>query len=364
LLATLFTNYESMTNQSNKPEPTQPTPGSIPGPSQVPQGYFVPMPTSEPEDEINLLDLWRVLVNFKRLIAAVVFVCVVVSVVYAFSITPVYRAEVLLAPAGKEGGNNSGIGAFASQFGGLASLAGISVGGGGGIETTIATLKSRKFITRFISDLNLKPILFENQWDDKKNQWIIGEPSLYSKIKSSIITQTEKRLPSGLVSVEPSGGEVYNKFGTDMLNVSQNKKTLLVTVSIEWKNPQQSADWANALVKRLNDELRQNTINEAERSIAYLTEQISQTSLSELQNVMYRIIEEHTKIITLAKVNDEYVLKVIDPAVSPEIYSKPKRKLIVILGLVFGVILGIFTSFFLNHINNWRGQDNQGGTQI
>lgn len=324
-----------MPNKINKPEQTPPV--LNPTPSPVPQGYFIPMPPSEPEDEINLLDLWRVLVKFKRLIAVVVFVCVVISVATAMLITPVYRAEVLLAPAGKDSGNKGGIAALTGQFGGLASLAGITVGGGGDIETTIATLKSRKFITRFIKDLGLKPILFESQWDNKKNQWIVDESSL-----------SEENLLPGLVPGEPSPGMAYKKFSKGILNVSQDKKTQLVTVSVEWENPQQSAEWANALVKRLNDELRQKTIDEAERSIAYLTEQISQTSLSELQIVLYRIIEEHTKIITLAKVNDEYVMKVIDPAVPPETRSKPNRKLIVSLGLLIGIMLGVFLALVVN----------------
>lgn len=313
-----------------------------------PQAYYVPIQIPEPVNEIDLLELLSVLIKYKRVIAGVVFICVTISIVISVLSTPLYRSEVLLAPAGKDSNNKGGISALANQFGGLASLAGISVGGGGDIETTIATLMSRKFITQFISDLSLKPVLFEKQWDNSKSQWIVEDVSLFSKITGIGGPRSQKTLS------EPSLGAAYKKFVGEILSVSQNKKTQLVTVNTEWVNPIQAADWANTLIKRLNEELRQKTIDEAERSISYLTEQINETSLSELQNVLYRLIEEHTKIITLAKVNDEYVLKVIDPAVPPEIRSKPDRKFIVILGLLLGVISGVIAAFFLNSLQNWR----------
>lgn len=323
---------------------------SLPTSNPVPQGYFIPMQIQEPKDQVNLLDLWAVLVNFKRLIAIVVLICVSVSVIAGFSITPMYKATILLAPAASDNKNKGGIAALASQFGGLASLAGVSVGGGGDMETAIATLKSRKFITNFISDQNLKPLLFESKWDIKKKSWILENKSLLGDLFSMFHSSPETRKFPGLVPGEPSTGATYHKFNYKMLSVSQNKKTQLLTVSIMWGNPNQASEWVNALIKRLNEELRQKTIGEAERSIDYLTEQINQTSLSELQNMLYRLIEEHTKIITLAKVNHEYVFKVIDPAVPPEIRSKPDRKLLATLGLSIGVIFGVILAFFLNTV--------------
>lgn len=347
-------------HQFIKLKPVKDTAQQQPLPGQIPQGYFIPMPTpvAEPEDEISLVDLWRVLVDYKRIIAIIVLTSLILSVVITLQITPVYRAEVLLAPAANDSGNKGGIAALTNQFGGLAGLAGISVGGGGDIETAIATLKSRKFITGFITDFGLKQILFKDQWDNKNGQWMVNAPStitkMLRKVKSTILPTPESNLPPNLAPGEPSPGTAFKKFSGGILTVSQDKKTQLLTVSVEWENPVEAAEWANTLVKRLNEELRQKTIDEAERSIAYLTKQISQTSLSELQNVLYRIIEEHTKVITLAKVNDEYVLKVIDPAVPPEIRSKPDRKMIVIMGLFLGVVLGVILAFILNAVRNWR----------
>lgn len=161
--------------------------------AQIPQGYFIPMPVqnAEPEDEISLVDLWRVLVSQKWLIVSCMGLCFVTAVIVALTMTPVYRAEVLLAPASSDSGNSGGIAALANQFGGLAGMAGISMGGGGTIETAIATLKSRKFITGFIDELKLKPVLFKKQWDNANGQWLVAEPSLLSQVISAITPSPE-----------------------------------------------------------------------------------------------------------------------------------------------------------------------------
>ncbi len=75
----------------------------------------------------------------------------VASVFFALSKPDIYKASAILAPASSEGGG--GINAMAGQLGGLASFAGINLGGVGVDKTALALeiLKSRSFIEAFIS---------------------------------------------------------------------------------------------------------------------------------------------------------------------------------------------------------------------
>ena len=61
----------------------------------------------------------------------------------------------------------------------------------------------------------------------------------------------------------------------------------------------------------------------------------------DVQEVFFRLIEEQTKTVMLAKVSDEYLLKTLDPAVAPEIKSKPRRSVIVVLSMILGSVFGI-----------------------
>jgi uncharacterized protein involved in exopolysaccharide biosynthesis len=84
-------------------------------PQPVPQGYFIPFPQQEPpDDEINLLDIWQVIVQNKKIIFAITFATTLIAAIAAFSMTPIYRAEVLLAPVSSDAGSKGGLGTLAS----------------------------------------------------------------------------------------------------------------------------------------------------------------------------------------------------------------------------------------------------------
>lgn len=112
-------------------------------------------------------------------------------------------------------------------------------------------------------------------------------------------------------------------FDERVRSVSTDKKTGLVTLAIEWKDPVQAADWANELVRRVNRQRQLEAIEEAENSIRYLKEQLGRTNSVEVQQAIYRLIETQTKSIMVAKARKDYAFKIIDPAVPPEKRPNP-----------------------------------------
>ena len=108
------------------------------------------------------------------------------------------------------------------------------------------------------------------------------------------------------------------------------------------------------MVIRLNLYLKKQSVDQAEKSIQYLKEQLATTSVVDMQQILYRLIEKQSNTIMLANVQEEFAFRVIDPAVVPEVRSKPKRKLIVVLGGVLGGMFSVFLAFFLNFLSNQR----------
>jgi len=97
------------------------------------------------DDEIDLKELFSALWAGKLWIISTTVIASVIAIAVAISMPNIYRSEALLAPVSSESG---GLGGLASQFGGLASLAGVSLpGGGGGDKTTMGleVIKSRQF---------------------------------------------------------------------------------------------------------------------------------------------------------------------------------------------------------------------------
>lgn len=293
--------------------------------------YYMPAQMPVEDDEINLLDYWRILMRYKWLIVLVTVISAAGTIALAFSMTPIYRSEVTLAPAGEDKGSAS---ALAGQFGGLASLAGVNLGGGGGkTQEAIATLESRLFTDAFIKEENLMPTLFPDLWDEATKSW-------------NVVDEKTK----------PTSWKAYKIF-SEIRSISEDKKSGMYTLSFEWSDPELATYWANQIVKRINKHQKAAAINEAQQSIAYLTNELKQTSVVEMRQSIFRLIESQTKSIMLANVRDEFAFKIIDPAVVPEDKIKPKKSLMAILGTIVGFMLGVFLAFFLAFIKKQK-EDN------
>ena len=138
------------------------------------------------------------------------------------------------------------------------------------------------------------------------------------------------------------------------MTLKNDSKTGLYTLAIDWKDPKLATQWANELVKRINFHQKQAAIDEAKKSIAYLKNQLNETSVVEMRQAIFRLIEAQTKNIMLANVRDEFAFKVIDPAVVPEKPIKPKKKLIAMLGTIVGFMLGVFLAFFIAFVKKQK----------
>ena len=306
-----------------------------------------PRPSTPYDDEIDLRDLFHVLWSGKWLIGGITFAATVIAVIVALMLPNVYRAEALLAPNQDEGAG--GLSALAAQYGGLASLAGINLGRGSSDKTALGLeiLKSRKFISNFIEHHDiLVPLMAAKGWDLETGELKI-DSNIYDVSTKKWVR--EARPPRKTI---PSLQEAYEEFSEGILSITQDRQTGFVIVSVEHYSPVVAKQWADWLVQDINATVMKQDVDEAEQAIEYLNKQIAATSLADLQNVFFRLIEEQTKTVMLAKVSDEYLLKTLDPAVAPEKKAKPKRALIV---LVSGICSGVLAMLLVLIMGSRKG---------
>jgi uncharacterized protein involved in exopolysaccharide biosynthesis len=266
-----------------------------------------------PEEPIDWGAYWKILVEQRKLIGIITAATTLIALVIAFVLPPVYRAEVLLAPVSEE--KSEGLGALAGQFGDLAALAGVNLGTRKDKTAEyVAALKSRALSTSFIKEANLMPVLYSSSWDEGKKAW---------------------KNPADA----PTEWKTFELWDKDIRSVTQDKRTGLVTLAIEWEDPALAAKWANALVSHVNARLRTEAVDEADRSIAYLEKQLPQTSSVEVQQAIYRLIEAQTKKKMVASTREEYAFTTIDPAVTPERKHRPQRTALVFVGIFLGLLI-------------------------
>ncbi len=300
-----------------------------------------------PDDQvIYLSDILAALKRQKRLILASIAATTLIGLLYAVLATPLYRAQVIVRPLEVEEG--SALSALSSQFGGAAALAGIDLGGSGSDrDEYLAILRSRALGERFITQYKLMPFLFPDRWDAAAGRWKEDEPGLLGR--------TTRAVSRGLASISGDQGwrergpvptlwDAYKIFDEDVRKISEDRDTGMVTLSIEFPDPQRAAEWANAYVAMANEMIRTDTVAEATRALDYLNAEVDKATVAGLRDTIYRVIEGQLKKIMLANARPDYAFKVLDKAVVPEEKSYPKRALIVILAFMLGGALGIFAA--------------------
>ncbi|QSX36045.1 Wzz/FepE/Etk N-terminal domain-containing protein [Shewanella sedimentimangrovi] len=289
----------------------------------------------ESSDEIDLRELFSVIWQGKWLIIAITVVFAVGSAIFAINQPNIYKSEALLAPVSADA-NNGGLAALASQFGGLASMAGVNLGGGVGTDKTklaIEVLKSRQFLGEFIERHQILPQLMAvDKWHMSDNR-LSFDPKLYNSE-----TKTWVRKVKPPFKPVPSSQESHKEF-LKILAVSRDKETGMVKLAMEHQSPFIAKQWLDWLVADINRVMKERDVAEAMRSTEFLKKQIELTNVADIRAILYKLVEEQAKTIMFAEVRDEYVFKTLDPALVPEEKAKPKRALICVLGTMFGGFL-------------------------
>jgi LPS O-antigen subunit length determinant protein (WzzB/FepE family) len=99
------------------------------------------------------------------------------------------------------------------------------------------------------------------------------------------------------------------------------------------------------MVEMVNERLRAEAIRNADLSIDYLNKELAKTNLVEMQQAIYRLIQNQVNSAMLANVQREYAFRVIDPAVAPETRVSPKRTVMTLVGGATGLFVGVIWVF-------------------
>lgn len=283
-------------------------------------------------DEIDLIALWEVLWKDKLVISLITFIFSVLGLLYALAKPNIYQAGAELYPVSSDSGSSP----IAGKFQGLANLAGVSLAGGGADKSVVALeiIQSRKFAKNFLTKYEFYPQLMAiKRWDSEKGRIIYNEDVYSSRGK-------QWYGKDGRVLNGPSEWLTFERY-KKTIEVATNPESGVVVILARHQSPEFAKILVDSLVVELNSVMRQRDIDEASRSIEFLTEQLNEVSLSETRNMFYSLIEEQTKKIMLAKARPEYVFTIIDPPVVPEEKLAPNRTIICVTIAFLGGILSV-----------------------
>jgi uncharacterized protein involved in exopolysaccharide biosynthesis len=277
------------------------------------------------DDDIDLRAVAATLWARKVWIVLSMILFTVPFAVTAFLAEPLYSAATVVADARADSGSNA-LGAALGALGNLGNVARLSVQGGAtAADEAMAVMRSREFTERFIRDHNLMPHLFSTLWDARAGEWLVPEQE------------------------RPTLGQAFRAF-EGIRSITQAGRGGLITVRIDWRDPAQAAEWANALVAQLNAEMRDRAIASTKLSVGYLERELATTSTIETRQAINRLMEAQINQRMLANVTEDYAFRIVERALPPEPDEVvgPSKLVLLALGPSLGLVFGVFVVLAVN----------------
>jgi len=301
------------------------------------------------EQEIDLYEIWLVLVKYKKLILGLTFGFAFFVAFISLFMTNIYRSKAVILPVEGE---------KIGEYSGLAQIIGLSLPPSGSSAEIIALLKSDILKAEMIKRYNLLPILFHERWDEEKKQWKKGSKSIFS-----FITGAPGKLVSLFQKNKSSKNSENNNIPTiddgirmlkDLIKVNEDRKLGTIAIAVDYPDPQIAAKLVQYTIDTLRTHMSEEAIRIANKNKKLLEKELIKTSDPIIQQKLYALIAQQVETITMARVNENFAFKVIDPPRVPDRKYKPKRTLMVMVAFVTALFFSIFLAFFIEYIKNIR----------
>lgn len=369
------------------------------------------------EDEIDLFELFRVLVKHWKLVIIMPLVVAILTALYSLTIKNSFKASatIFVHSSGKLSALSSL--PFAGMIPGLG-------GGGGSAEYLMVYLKSRTMSDRiikrfgiatnpvFVNDMKPEDIKYENLLKivdktvsvDKDKDGLISisaettEPQLSAEIAMTYIEylssfargpQKEKRLfvesQLTLVNTElEEAEEVFKVFQDKHKLFAIDKQASVVIEKLARLESEKvsagvSLKMQESLLKasgnlpelvkieglKVSEEAK---IGALEKEIASTEKEIAQLPQLALEfarlmrnlkvkEKVFGVLTEQYEMAKISEAEEGSQFEVVDSARVPEVKSKPRRSIMVILAGLSAGVLGVFAAFLIEFVNRRKQQE-------
>ena len=350
--------------------------------SQVPNAY-----KQQPvyEDEFNLIDIVQVLFRRKKLILLIAILIFCIGIFYSFSVKQVYEVKTIILPPSLE------------DIQPLTVLNSSSVNSNDVFSSFIGNLNSRKLRKKFFDEFRIQEVL-----SDSSSSQLLGAKeidALFEDFSKRLTVKTEKGLVSANVTLEGINkdkiGGWLDDFVTlgDLETKNQLERNFQANLNSKIKNLKINISSKRSIYKlRRKDELaRMNESLKIAKSLAIheynsivkIHSKNTNLSIYMQDKKMYmlgtKVLQAEIKALKNRKSDDIYIeglrdlqeqltklesIKLDKSKLHTVIVDKkaiinfetirPNKKLIILISLIFGGILGIFTAFIMEFINNFK----------
>ena len=274
--------------------------------------------------------------NYRKQIFLISFVPILAAIFIALILQDQFTTSATLSPK-RSGAQESG-----SGVGVIAAFSGIED------EKLSPELKfatnyfySYRFLSSFLIENDLvDEMLAFKKFDHKNNKNILQKNSSSFEISNLLSNDDPKR---GMIEIQKATKELKKIIRL----VPTREDPSLALLEVTHYSPELSFFIASRLLKKLDRDIAAIDIKSSDSQIQYITSILGDYTSIETNNILASILDrEFTKKI-LANSSDQYAFLVLDPPVFPVEKSMPRRSVILLLSILFGIFAN---SLFLTFI--------------
>ena len=288
----------------------------------------------ELNDEIDLRDLFFILWGGKIYIILISIISVFLASFYLQSAQRKYSVEYNLKPVGETKKSPS-----FSEYGGLASLAGIAL--------PTNTDGDFNIFKELITSAEVSEIIFENkkiireifrsEWDQTLNNY-----SRPPRSKIQVFIDDAKKLLTGNIDVNymPPNPRRLLMYINQNIQISQDKGTSFLKFTSETSNPELMLSLIIEATKASDKIMRQRYVDFSTEPLAFYKDKLRSARSREHREALAELISKEEQKLMFASKGKHFIA---EPYINPTISlhpTAPKPALILVLSLVLGLFLG------------------------
>ncbi len=184
------------------------------------------------------------------------------------------------------------------------------------LQTTLARMNSRAFTTRFVRNYGVLEAMHSEHWDSVNEIWLNG--------------------------FQPDIGADRKRFVEEIRVIEHNVENDVVLIKMKWNDPFIARDWANSYIVAFNEYMRERAMNEVERRMVFLENQLKTNDIVDVDKSIYRLIEAQTAVAMLASAREYFAIEPLDPAILPYARHNTSRKKLVFLSGLISTLVACF----------------------
>ncbi len=299
------------------------------------------------EDEIDLRELFDTIWGNKFKIIFLSILITSLALIYALTKPNSYSSQTILIL--KEQSKPSLGGGAAA----LASMAGISLGGGGSSLDVGALFKN------LISDFAFnKGVITRYHLDQKLSDEAMQKNMVYV-LNGREMRHTIASIFSSKKTEDKTEDEIiYDTFKKikDIISTSTDKESGAITLSATLEDRFLAKELVNIYLREMSNYIKKLDLKEIDEQVAYYNNELASTTSLDLKANITDLLSALVKKKVLSQAGEFYMVKQLT---KPEVAyikdkKKPKRALIIIVAFITSIILGIFLVFFNEFLKNTK----------